>query len=169
MGRLEEGHIETHPTRFVMAGLLAETLADVQGLLEAGQTIEQRGNVANVPGTGLGLYIVAKYLELLKGTVAVCSALHSKRTNLNRPEVHHLLGLTERHEIDVVVVGQASRLNRIQSQAFEIFEKLMAAHGSVWIERHQLEILLDNGQLNPGAHRAIDRGVYSLTSTELVT
>ncbi|HEX8659210.1 MAG TPA: PAS domain-containing sensor histidine kinase [Hymenobacter sp.] len=32
-------------------------------------------NVTNVPGTGLGLYIIAKYLELMNGTIALQSAL----------------------------------------------------------------------------------------------
>ncbi|MFD1469510.1 ATP-binding protein [Hymenobacter caeli] len=32
-------------------------------------------NVSTVPGTGLGLYIIAKYLELLRGTIALRSAL----------------------------------------------------------------------------------------------
>lgn len=32
-------------------------------------------NVSTVPGTGLGLYIIAKYLELMGGTVALRSAL----------------------------------------------------------------------------------------------
>ncbi|RSK50010.1 sensor histidine kinase [Hymenobacter rigui] len=32
-------------------------------------------SVANIPGTGLGLYIIARYLELLGGTIALHSAL----------------------------------------------------------------------------------------------
>jgi signal transduction histidine kinase len=32
-------------------------------------------NAATVPGTGLGLYIIAKYLELMRGTVALHSEL----------------------------------------------------------------------------------------------
>jgi len=32
-------------------------------------------NVTNVPGTGLGLYIMAKYVELMQGTVALRSTL----------------------------------------------------------------------------------------------
>ena len=32
-------------------------------------------NVTNVPGTGLGLYIMAKYVELLRGTIALRSTL----------------------------------------------------------------------------------------------
>ncbi|MGY2134756.1 PAS domain-containing sensor histidine kinase [Hymenobacter sp. HD11105] len=32
-------------------------------------------NVTNVPGTGLGLYIIAKYLELMRGTIALQSTL----------------------------------------------------------------------------------------------
>ena len=31
--------------------------------------------VSTVPGTGLGLYIIAKYLELMGGTIALRSAL----------------------------------------------------------------------------------------------
>ena len=37
-------------------------------------------NVATVPGTGLGLYIVAKYLELMRGTVALRSELNAGTT-----------------------------------------------------------------------------------------
>ena len=33
-------------------------------------------NAANVPGTGLGLYIIAKYLELMRGTIALHSELN---------------------------------------------------------------------------------------------
>ncbi|GAB2849403.1 sensor histidine kinase [Hymenobacter ruber] len=33
-------------------------------------------NAANTPGTGLGLYIVAKYLELMGGTISLQSELH---------------------------------------------------------------------------------------------
>ena len=32
-------------------------------------------NVANIPGTGLGLYIIARYLELMGGTIALHSQL----------------------------------------------------------------------------------------------
>ncbi|MGI4761055.1 MAG: sensor histidine kinase, partial [Janthinobacterium lividum] len=32
-------------------------------------------NVTNVPGTGLGLYIIARYLDLLGGTIGLASAL----------------------------------------------------------------------------------------------
>ncbi len=152
VGRIEEGAIQAHPTTFDMTDLLAETLADVQGLLKAGQTVTQHvqcpsrlrldaslmrkilvnllsnaikysgeksvitlkanclrhqltisvqdtgigisaadqaqlfkpfsraGNVTNVVGTGLGLYIVAKYLELLRGTIQLQSELNQGTT-----------------------------------------------------------------------------------------
>jgi signal transduction histidine kinase len=32
-------------------------------------------NVTNIPGTGLGLYIIARYLELMHGTIALRSTL----------------------------------------------------------------------------------------------
>ena len=86
-------------------------------------------------------------VETLKATVN-----GPKRTNLSRPEVQHLLTLAGRHEIDVVAVEQVSQLSRIQSSAFDIFEKLTAAHASIWIERHELETLLDKVKLNPSAH-----------------
>ena len=37
-------------------------------------------NVTNVPGTGLGLYIIARYLELMGGTIALQSALNQGTT-----------------------------------------------------------------------------------------
>ena len=37
-------------------------------------------NVTNIPGTGLGLYIIARYLELMGGTIALRSALHTGTT-----------------------------------------------------------------------------------------
>ena len=37
-------------------------------------------NVATVPGTGLGLYIIAKYLELMRGTIVLHSALNEGTT-----------------------------------------------------------------------------------------
>jgi PAS domain S-box-containing protein len=147
VGRIEEGKIEAHPVSLSLPALLAETVADVQGLLKTGQTIQQQvdcpapvhldpsllrkvlvnllsnalkysgegsvvtvqataaddlltlrvqdqgvgiseedqqhlferffraRNVTNVPGTGLGLYIVARYLELMGGRIALRSTL----------------------------------------------------------------------------------------------
>ncbi len=147
VGRIEEGRIETHPTRLDLASLLPQALADVQSLVKPGQTIAWqvhcptpvqldasllhkilvnllsnalkyspagstvtvRGtcheqvltlsvtdegvgisaedqahlferffrarNVSTVPGTGLGLYIIARYLDLMGGTIALQSAL----------------------------------------------------------------------------------------------
>ncbi|MBG8556260.1 sensor histidine kinase [Hymenobacter guriensis] len=37
-------------------------------------------NAANVPGTGLGLYIIAKYLELMRGTISLQSELNAGTT-----------------------------------------------------------------------------------------
>ena len=37
-------------------------------------------NVSTVPGTGLGLYIVARYLELMGGTIALHSVLDQGTT-----------------------------------------------------------------------------------------
>ena len=37
-------------------------------------------NVATVPGTGLGLYIIAKYLELMRGSIVLHSALNEGTT-----------------------------------------------------------------------------------------
>ncbi|GAB2781367.1 PAS domain S-box-containing protein [Hymenobacter luteus] len=143
VGRIEEGRIEARPVQLDLPALLHETIADLQGLRKAGQTIvpelecansvwldpsllrkilvnllsnalkysgegsevrvraecrphqvliqvRDQGvgispedqqhlferffrarNVANVPGTGLGLYIIAKYLELMGGTIAL--------------------------------------------------------------------------------------------------
>ncbi|RPD48325.1 PAS domain-containing sensor histidine kinase [Hymenobacter sediminis] len=145
VGRIEEGRIEARPVELNLGQLLHETIADVQGLRKAGQTIvpelncpapvyldpsllrkilvnllsnalkysgegslvrvraqcqgsqvliqvQDQGvgispedqqhlferffrarNVANVPGTGLGLYIIAKYLELMNGTISLQS------------------------------------------------------------------------------------------------
>jgi PAS domain S-box-containing protein len=147
VGRIEEGKVQARPARLELAALLQDTVADVQGLLKAGQTIEQEvrcptplwldpsllrkilvnllsnalkysgensevrvaatcaegqltltvqdqgvgiseedqqrlferffraRNVTNIPGTGLGLYIIAKYLELMGGTIALQSTL----------------------------------------------------------------------------------------------
>ncbi|WP_035564601.1 PAS domain-containing sensor histidine kinase [Hymenobacter sp. IS2118] len=148
VGRIEEGRVAATPAPLDMAGLLVETVADVQALLKKGQRIEHEAtctglirldasllrkilvnllsnaikysaehtvvqvratcqagqltltvqdqgvgispedqehlferffrarNVSTVPGTGLGLYIIAKYLELMGGTVALRSALN---------------------------------------------------------------------------------------------
>lgn len=147
VGRIEEGKVLARPARLHLPALLHDTIADVQGLLKAGQTIAQAvdcpepvwldpsllrkilvnllsnalkysgehsvvsvraacaagrltltvqdqgvgiaaddqvhlferffraRNVAYVPGTGLGLYIIAKYLELMHGTIDLRSAL----------------------------------------------------------------------------------------------
>ena len=148
VGRIEEGRVEATPATLDMPVLLSETVADVQGLLKAGQriacatecaslirldasllrkilvnllsnalkysgenavvrvqaacatgqlelTVQDQGvgiskedqthlferffrarNVSTVPGTGLGLYIIAKYLELMGGTIALRSELN---------------------------------------------------------------------------------------------
>jgi PAS domain S-box-containing protein len=47
-------------------------------------------NVTNVPGTGLGLYIIAKYLELMGGTIALQSELNVGTTvTINIPYEDH--------------------------------------------------------------------------------
>jgi PAS domain S-box-containing protein len=147
VGRLEEGKLEARPARLDLPTLLHDTVADVQGLRQAGQTVElatdcpdpvwldpsllrkilvnllsnalkysgentavalratcqadqltlvvqdqgvgispedqthlferffRAHNAAHVPGTGLGLYIVARYVALLGGTIALASEL----------------------------------------------------------------------------------------------
>ncbi|MBC8083100.1 MAG: PAS domain-containing sensor histidine kinase [Hymenobacter sp.] len=46
--------------------------------------------VTNVPGTGLGLYIIARYLELMGGTIALTSELHVGTTvTLTIPYENH--------------------------------------------------------------------------------
>ena len=147
VGRIEEGKVVARPAALHVPALLADTVADLQGLLKPGQTIVQDApaaelvwldpsllrkilvnllsnalkysgdgsvvtvqatcaagwltlvvqdqgvgiseedqthlferffrarNVTNVPGTGLGLYIMAKYVELMQGTVALRSTL----------------------------------------------------------------------------------------------
>ncbi|WP_345235914.1 PAS domain-containing sensor histidine kinase [Hymenobacter saemangeumensis] len=152
VGRIEEGKIEARPSSLDLGTLLDETVADVQGMLKAGQRIERQlacpgpvrldpsllrkilvnllsnaikysgenavvrvqadcaggrltllvqdqgvgisredqehlferffraRNVTNVPGTGLGLYIIAKYLELMDGSIALHSELNQGTT-----------------------------------------------------------------------------------------
>ncbi|RTQ53305.1 PAS domain S-box protein [Hymenobacter gummosus] len=47
-------------------------------------------NVSNVPGTGLGLYIIAKYLELMNGRIALQSELnHGTTVTVTIPYDHH--------------------------------------------------------------------------------
>ncbi|WP_210517903.1 sensor histidine kinase [Hymenobacter terricola] len=162
VGRIEEGRIEAHPTELDLPALLAETVADVQGLLKTGQTIVRQvqcpaparldpsllrkilvnllsnalkysgegavvtvnlacqtnlltlsvadqgvgiseedqehlferffraRNVTNVPGTGLGLYIIARYLELMGGTIDLQSALnHGTTVTITIPYENH--------------------------------------------------------------------------------
>ncbi|MGI4735712.1 MAG: ATP-binding protein [Janthinobacterium lividum] len=147
VARLEEGKVLAYPATLYPATLLAETVAAVQGLCKAGQTIVQQADcpdpirldpsllrkillnllsnalkysgehtvvtlraecradqltlsvadqgvgispadqvhlferffrarsAAEIPGTGLGLYIIAKYLELMGGRIALASEL----------------------------------------------------------------------------------------------
>jgi len=148
VGRIEEGKVLACPAEISVPALLHETIADMQGLLKAGQTVvpeisacaepvwldpsllrkilvnllsnalkysgensvvrvlatcadgqlvltvQDQGvgisaedqehlferffrarTVAYVPGTGLGLYIIAKYLELMQGRIALQSTL----------------------------------------------------------------------------------------------
>lgn len=147
VGRIEEGRVVAHPVTLDVVALFNDTVADVQGLLKAGQSISQQvecstlvkldpsllrkivvnllsnalkysgensvvtlrahcqanqltiqvqdqgvgiskedqehlferffraRNVTNVPGTGLGLYIIASYLDLMGGTIALQSEL----------------------------------------------------------------------------------------------
>lgn len=162
VGRIEEGRVEATAAPLNVETLLAETVADVQGLLKAGQrieceatgpalvrldgsllrkilvnllsnalkysgenavvrvrancqdcvltlTVQDQGvgiapedqahlferffrarNVATVPGTGLGLYIIAKYLELMHGSIALHSALHEGTTvTITAPYENH--------------------------------------------------------------------------------
>ncbi len=47
-------------------------------------------NVTNIPGTGLGLYIIARYLELMGGTIRLESALNVGTTvTITVPYAHH--------------------------------------------------------------------------------
>ena len=146
VGRIEEGKIEANPANLNLDSLVEETVADMQGLLKAGQTIDwqvdcpipvrldasllrkilmnllsnalkysgenavttvragcqpheltitvqdqgvgiskedqahlfeqffRAPSVITEPGTGLGLYIITKYLELMGGTIDLQSA-----------------------------------------------------------------------------------------------
>ncbi|RZK61606.1 MAG: HAMP domain-containing histidine kinase [Hymenobacter sp.] len=162
VGRLEEGKLVAHPTSLDPAALLADTVAAVQGLRKAGQTVvlhadcpdsiqldgsllrkillnllanalkysgentevtlrtecrnnqltlrvQDQGvgispadqahlferffrahNAAEIPGTGLGLYIIAKYLELMGGHIALVSELGVGTTfTVTIPYAHH--------------------------------------------------------------------------------
>ena len=162
VGKLEEGRIEAHPADVNVARLVAETLADVNGLLKAGQTIQTdlRGpatvwldpsllrkilvnllsnaikysgpgsvitvraagddgqfrltvadqgigiapddqehlferffrakNATNIAGTGLGLHIVGRYVDLMGGHVALTSELNRGTTvTINLPYENH--------------------------------------------------------------------------------
>lgn len=147
VGRIEEGKVTAHPAHLNLPILLRDVLADMQGLLKAGQRVAQvidctepmwldpsllrkilvnllsnaskysaentvvqvqaagrtgrltlvvqdegvgisaddqarlferffrARSVTNVPGTGLGLYIVGRYVELLGGTIRLVSEL----------------------------------------------------------------------------------------------
>jgi PAS domain S-box-containing protein len=152
VGRIEEGKVTTHPAHLNLPILLRDVMADMQGLLKAGQRVAQAidcteamwldasllrkilvnllsnaskysaentvvhvqatgragqltlvvqdegvgisaedqarlferffraRNVTNVPGTGLGLYIVGRYVELLGGTISLASELDKGTT-----------------------------------------------------------------------------------------
>ncbi len=162
VGRIEEGKIVAQPTEFDVESLLADTIADVQGSLKAGQWIEttldcpepvwldasllrkilvnllsnaikysaagkvinvealcsdemltlrvrdqgvgisdedqkhlferffRARNVTNLPGTGLGLYITARYLDMMGGTIHLDSKLNRGTTvSITIPFDHH--------------------------------------------------------------------------------
>lgn len=152
VGKLEEGKIEAHPAQVEVGALVAETVANMQGLLKPGQRLHTQlncarpvwldpsllrkilvnllsnavkysgpgsvinvsgtcadgwlilsvadhgvgiskadqehlferffraNNVTNVPGTGLGLHIVGRYLELMGGRVALQSEVNEGTT-----------------------------------------------------------------------------------------
>lgn len=106
---------------------------------------------------------VARQLDMLQTSAAAqgwqvvatlkATVSGSKKMNSARPEVQELLRLIGEHQVQLVAVEQVSRLSRIRSQSFEIFEAATAAGVSIWIERYHLETLLPDGRLNPGADR----------------
>ena len=152
VGKIEAGRVESHPAEVDMARLMSEIVADMQGLLKPGQTIQtypscpspvwldpsllrkilinllanaikysgpgstatvramctnrelllvvqdqgvgipkadqehlferffRAKNVANIAGTGLGLHIVGRYVDLMGGSVALHSVLDQGTT-----------------------------------------------------------------------------------------
>lgn len=162
VGKLEEGNIDTHPAEVDVAGLVAETITDTQGMLKPGQRVTvdvlvpnpvwldpsllrkimvnllsnalkysgpgsvvsvcgtcvdnklmlvvtdqgigiskddqahlferffRATNSVNVPGTGLGLHIVGRYVELMGGQVKLMSEVNEGTTvTLTLPYENH--------------------------------------------------------------------------------